>query len=222
MRIIIVGGVGARATATFFQHCLNAVTELVHPQVDSDFPDFIVTSYSIPQGAANGKFTGKEVEDHVNQAFELAKVTPDDIVAFPCNSAQDLLPDLPYRVINNIEATLSQVMKPNIVVFASEGCVENKGWESTGASVTYPPTEVQNEVTALIQAGLTGVPIGPIAPALEEYMVSLTHDTSLILGCTELSDFKKILEPYTQAQVIDSSESIAQATVNLWLETKAN
>jgi len=191
----IIGGMGAQATACFYEklHSLQSVV------VEQDYLDILLYSKpSIPDRTAF--ITGKSPENPLDSLITAARTLETagvSCIAIPCITSHYFYDELARKVdvpiLNLVEETaafLSERNVRNVCLLATDGTVKGKifdsAFEKHGISFCVPENEDQSKLMELIYDIKCGAAISP--DVLDEIKSKILKEgaNAIVLGCTEL------------------------------------
>lgn len=212
MRFGILGGAGPIATAHFMSTVLRTAVATNHVYLDSDFPELVITSIGIKDGDAQAHFDSSALESHLSQGLSLLGSC--DYIAVACNTiSQHQFIREDARVLNNVVITKSFITTPEAVVIASEHALDKDVWQLPSL-----PAEEQFIVTEAIKDAMQGetMPSEDLLLALKK----VPEDTTIVLGCTELTAYASSLRDFLPHAIVDSVESLSSEILRLHNEKK--
>ncbi|MCR4334403.1 MAG: amino acid racemase [Patescibacteria group bacterium] len=199
----IIGGMGPEATADFF----TRIVEKTDTSSDQEHLDLVILNHSSISDRTTA-IESKEYEPFISQIkkdLEILEKIGVEIVAIPCNTAHffyhEIQSQTKIRIINMIEESLKYATQnyteiKKIGIMATDGTINSKIYENECKKYnieTITPSEKNQEVLMdIIYNGIKKEGKGDIkdfmkvADELKEKGCNI-----IIIGCTELSYFKK-------------------------------
>jgi aspartate racemase len=223
-RIGILGGAGPLASAEFHKRLIELASAEWSAFLDEDYPEVIHVSHGYPGLTEKGLVDMSAARDTVLHSVEFLRQAGCRHVAIPCNSLHALMPELRAEfgdlMLDMIDATAKYVAtnapgKPALVLGSGSTRKEGfygKALENVGLTRILPDAETQERTNALIEGVMLGGASEHLDKALGELIQEVAPpETSVILGCTELS----LIRPYgVPNAVFDSTTALAHETLN--------
>lgn len=217
----IIGGMGTEATIDFYNRIMNHTVA----NKDQDHIDMVILNHASiidrTYAIKNNKLDELLNQMHDNiKILEYAKVTS---IAIPCNTSHSIIDKIQsltnIPIINMIEETaknLKDVISKNdkVGVMATDGTIMLKMYqkecEKYGINYFVPEEEVQKQVMSIIYDDVKarGVFDNEKFKKVLDYFVQ-NGCRYVILGCTELSGFKK----YFNEKTIDPMDYLVKASI---------
>ncbi len=217
----IIGGLGPMATAYFFE----LIVEMTKAETDQQHIEVLLHNCpSVPDRTEYilGRSTESPLEKMAEIGRGLAKQV--DVLAIPCITAhcfhQELQEAIGMPLIHGVRETAVYLKERNLQsvgVLATDATVEmdifGRELSQYGIRVVYPDKENQKQTMYLIYENVkAGRPLeGDVFRKVKEQMFAWGGVEVVLLGCTELSMFKK--QGLTGAGVLDVMEVLAKCCV---------
>lgn len=189
----IIGGAGPLAGALLLERVLSLSNKTYGCYRDSDFPKVFLTSFPFSEMLSPTIDTAK-IRGELKECLNQLRNNGASVLAIACNTLhafleeQDELNDLihlPRALIKEIPPC----EKP--LVFCTSTSTQF-GLHKRFFPCTYPDLQTQGQVDGIIDQILQGMDREIVLQKLEKLLLAQT-ETTVILGCTELSLFTKSL-----------------------------
>ena len=217
----IIGGMGTEATIDFYTRIMNHTVA----NKDQDHIDMVILNHASiidrTYAIKNNKLDELLRQMHENiKILEYAKVTS---IAIPCNTSHSIIDKIQgltnIPIINMIEETaknLKDVVNKNekVGIMATDGTIMLKMYqkecEKYGINYFVPNEEIQKQVMSIIYDDVKarGVFDNDKFKSVLDYFMQ-NGCKYVILGCTELSGFKKSFKETT----IDPMDYLVKASI---------
>lgn len=199
-RLGIIGGMGPKATAVFYDRLID----MTEAQKDQDHMDIVISNHAtLPDRTATilaGE--GERFLQAIRSDFALMEFAGVANIAIPCNTSHYFYDDLQAMtsipIINMVEETIRTVHTAlgegaRIGLLATNGTVQSGVYATYakryGLQLYIPDAVLQQKVMHMIYQYVKGA--GTVdGTELETLVMKLVHDHAcdgVIIGCTELS-----------------------------------
>lgn len=220
----ILAGMGPRSTSPFLELVLDQCQQQYGAKNDIDFPHILIYSLPTPfyiDREIDEDALRKSIEDGIKK-LEACDV---DFIAIPCNSAHkyfdSLVKEVKVPVLNIIDEALKNIEKNSTVtIFATETTISSglyqTGIQDCGCKYYFDSSWQPkiNEIIKMIKANIDIEGVREKWESLIDEVVNNGIDT-VIIACTDLN---VVLKKSERVNIIDSSESLAAAVVEKYLE----
>jgi len=220
----IVGGMGSKATAIFF----DKLVERTEATCDQEHISTIILNHASLPDRTTAILSGEHDTflSAIEKDFALLSMIKPKAIAIPCNTSHYFYDDLKRMtdipIINMIEETIFKcvatygIQKP-MVLLATDGTVQSGVYEkyakANGLTVKRPDEEVQAFIMKTIYQDVKSgdpVDIKRLSKVIMNY-VNREGCSGVILGCTELStiDFNATVSKYC----IDAMDVLVETAI---------
>lgn len=185
----IIGGAGPLAGAFLLEKILYLSSKIYGCYKDADFPKIFLISFPFSEMLTQ-KFNPLKLRKELNECLQLLRNNGASILAIACNTLHAFLEendDLDDLVHLPRELAKEIPTSENPTVFCTSTSVQF-GLHKRFFSCTYPDSQTQREVDAIIDQILQGMDKKTILERLEK-LLRAQKESTMILGCTELSLF---------------------------------
>lgn len=224
----ILAGMGPRSTAPFVDAVIDEAQKQYGAKYDIDFPHMLI--YSLPTPF----YLDREIDDEdmiEALVFGLKQLEKSGVsfISMPCNTAHAYFTDLQNSIsvplINMVEESLKNISTGNgpVTVLATPSTMQSQVYQK-GIKEKHVPyvfeeqwQESINQIIKLIKAGKTSE-----AQTDWNKLIERIHSASIsnaIIACTDLNalDLNN-----TFVKFVDSGATLAQATIEKYLEFRKN
>jgi aspartate/glutamate racemase len=192
LKIGIMGGSGALASAVFLLNFTRACARAAKTKADGDYPDILYLS------SAFGFFTEKGIVDEMSVKKQLEDKIDffarngADVLFIPCVSLMGVADGSKsgnMKLVNLVNETneylaSDEFTKKNVLVLSSDFTRGKKLFKSSNCNLVYLNSKEQRSIDTLILAAIAG----KFEPALSAYerILKRRDPDFILLGCTEL------------------------------------
>ncbi|WP_022667355.1 aspartate/glutamate racemase family protein [Desulfospira joergensenii] len=220
----ILGGMGPRSTASFIDAVVDQCQKLYGASLDEDFPKMMILSLPTP-------FYVDRPIDHslmkktIDSGLKQLESTGVNFIAMPCNSAHAYYSDL----ASSINISLLNIITETLPFLGSSGPVTLIGTQGTFDSGLYQMgfkninlefifhSNWQKKINQIISLIKSGKVKEEACIHWNELLSDLNNSQveQAVIACTDLN----AVLPFSKTNIvfIDSTESLAKATVNKYL-----
>lgn len=205
----IVGGAGPLAGASLLERVLTLSNRQYGCYRDADYPQILLNSFPFSDMLTAEKNSAL-LRSELSLSLTQLRAQGAEVLAIACNTLHNFLDaDQDFGDLVNLPRVLGQQFRSEEVPLvlctttSRESGVHKKHFECT-----YPELSVQVQVDKIIDRILQGAESRSIVPDLLA-LIEQACDSTVILGCTELSLFTKELA-VSSKKIIDPLEILAQ------------
>ena len=220
----VLAGMGPRSTTPFIELLLNEAQSQYGAKYDIDYPHILV--YSLPTPFyLDRPVDHQEMKDTVCGGLQRLEKAGVDFIAIPYNTVHayydELIKCVSVPVLNIVDETLkgigNQIKK--ITVFATETTRQSKvyqmGLDKAGLDYVF-----SQDWQPLINQTIAAIKDNKNSQAAESWnqlinLVIIKEVSHTIIACTDL---QPMISKTPDIQFIDSSQSLAKATIKKYLE----
>ncbi len=222
-KIGIIGGMGPRATISFYAKIIEIFQRRFNARYDSDYPEMVI--YNLPIPDVVEKVENKEItKDMLCSAARNLELLGVEFIAIPCNTAHifyDLLKkSVSIPVLNLIGETAKKVKLYGFRkagLLATEITYSHKLYERWceryGMKIITPDVNGRKEITEVIMNIMSGKERKRSREVARRVMETLIRSGAecIILGCTELPLI--IRKKDVDVELFDTLHILAESTV---------
>lgn len=224
----ILAGMGPKSTAPFIDLVIEQCQKQYGAKNDIDFPHIII--YSLPTPFfVNKKLDDKEMKRVISKGLQKLESAGVGFIAMPCNTAHKYFSSLQHSIkiplLNIIDSTTENINEKSqkVTLFATDQTIKADLYQSRmkKQKLRYVlKKEWQQEVNSLIvgvKKGEGQTKLLAITKRLSRFLKEDNIDT-IIIVCTDLTKIVKTMKGFT---LIDSSEALAQKTIETYLKMQS-
>lgn len=220
----ILGGMGPRSTAPFIDAVVDQCQKIYGATLDEEFPRMMILSLPTPfyiDRPIDHELMSRTIQGGLKQ-LELSGA---DYIAMPCNSAHayydELVSSISIPLLNIISETLSDLDSSGAVtLIGTQGTFDSElyqsGFQSAGLEFIFQH-KWQSEINEIISFIKSGQVKDNACMHWNALLAELSkhHVKQAVIACTDLN----AVLPYSKGDIafIDSTDSLAKATVNKYL-----
>lgn len=214
----IIGGMGPEATVNFY----NRIVKHTKASKDQDHIDMIILNHASLMDRTYAIKNNKKSEflNQISEDIKILEYAEVDNIAIPCNTCHTFLEDIQSMtsipIINMIEETCKSLdNRLKIGLMATEGTINSnlyqKWFNEFNINYFLPESSIQNKIMEIIynDAKANGIYDNNKFEMVLKYFINQNNCDLVILGCTELSQFKNNFNEKT----IDPMDYLVKASI---------
>lgn len=230
----ILGGMGPQASAHLQTLLIKDAPKLINIKSDSDFPEIVMFSVSVPNFVSDTR-NFQKAKEILKKRVELLEQAGCVVGGIACNTAHLMLPELqavtsmPFLSIPKlVNKKLVQMGAKKVGLLASPNTIKSRLYDDevdSEISLIRPSQEITDEVEQLIFRRLASSDTAPEDTArLHEIVAEFASKEELdlvILGCTELPlIFGDSADADSDNKVISSLGVLSEGLLKAWVESR--
>lgn len=223
----ILSGMGPKSTSPFIDNVIKNCQELYNAKDDIDFPHMMI--YSCPTPFYLDKpINHYEMEKAIIEGSKKLENTGVNFIAIPCNTAHiyfdKIYQSLSIPLLNMIDETINTISinSKKVAILGTVSTIESNIYQNKLKKLKIEYVENikwQNYVNEIINNIKSKNQINQASILWKKLYMELSDSVdTVIIACTDLNVIIENTED--KLQFIDSSECLAKAIVNRYLEYK--
>lgn len=214
----IIGGMGPEATINFY----NRIVKHTKSNKDQDHIDMIILNHASLMDRTYAIKNNKKSEflNQISEDIKILEYVGVNNIAIPCNTCHTFLEDIQkitkIPIINMIEETCKNIDNGlKIGLMATEGTISSnlyqKWFNKFNINYYLPESRIQDKIMEIIynDAKANGIYYNNKFEMVLKYFINQNNCDLVILGCTELSQFKNDFNEKT----IDPMDHLVRASI---------
>lgn len=214
----IIGGMGPEATVNFY----NRIVKHTKANKDQDHIDMVILNHASLMDRTYAIKNNKKSEflNQISEDIKILEYVGVNNIAIPCNTCHTFLEDIQKMtkipIINMIEETCKNIDNGlKIGLMATEGTISSnlyqKWFNKFNINYYLPESRIQDKIMEIIynDAKANGIYDNNKFEMVLKYFINQNNCDLVILGCTELSQFKNDFNEKT----IDPMDHLVRASI---------
>ncbi len=229
----VLGGMGAAASANFYQAVVKIAQEQYHATEDTDFPPMFIYNYPLTGFGETGFLDEEAVKLQLIKGVQKMQDIGVDFIVIPCNTVHFFLKEMQQNIsipiISILEVTAQNVEKnlyKKVGILSSRSTKEYKLYENIvknkGVDVVLTNDDEQSLVDTIIGHVIAGTQDMNDVQILNNIIMRFKQEgaESVILGCTELP--LAISQKDSELVLLNTISLLAEAALGYSLGKKEN
>lgn len=224
----ILAGMGPRSTAPFLELVIDECEKQYRAKYDDEFPQIML--YSVPAPFYIDKPVDQlKLEAVVCEGAKRLASTGVDFIAIPCNTVHAFFDHISTAIdiplLNIIKETIKRIPAgtKSVVLVATQATIDSGLYQhelSVNGMSTIDVSALQPQINKLISSAKNGTKVEALLTEWTHLIVQCEAlgAKSILVACTDLISFTA---QTANLPIIDSSRSLAEATVRQYLEKES-